>query len=152
MKKPVRIIAAAAAVLIIIVLLAVSASKQSCQPLSYKIFGSLDEFSCFDNYEKTELSDPEGLTDGLSVRSRRCFSVSFEGYDFNVYAYVFTSAADAEEFAARGGSGDAPGSLYCVSKDNRALLVTGGQTRSRQFLNYLFEHLTVAVDMPAAEA
>lgn len=148
MKRPIRIIAGVAAVAVLVAALCIAAKKQSSKKLDYRIFGSLDEFSCFDAYETEELPDPEEPTKGLAINDRRCFSVSFEGYDFNVYAYVFASDADAASFAERCG-GLSEGALYSVSRDDRAMLVTGGEKRSRQFLKYLFEHLTVPAAYPA---
>lgn len=147
MNRTVRIISLIAAAVIAVIAIAVAVSKQGCQEPTYKIFGSLNEFSCFDNYEKKELPDNFELTDGLGVGEHRCFSVSFEGYDFNVYAYVFSSAEDAAAFKQRCENGGlAENVLYSVCDGSRALLVTGGEKRSAQFLNYLFDNLTVPVE------
>ena len=89
---------------IIIIAVAVSALISICVILHYsgsgtpvfKIFGSLDELSCFDSYDTSEIPDRSDLVEGLTIKDKRCFEVDFNGTAYSIYAYVFETPEDAE--------------------------------------------------------
>ena len=146
MKKiliPVIIAGAVFAIIAVCVLLHYS----NCSTPVLKIFGSLDELSCFDSYETTEIPDRLDLIEGLTIKDKRCFDVDFNGTTYSIYAYVFESPEEAEAFAARyRKTARSNCASYIISKDERALLYIGGVASSTAFAEYLYDHLSVEID------
>ncbi|MBR4658978.1 MAG: hypothetical protein IKP26_06965 [Clostridia bacterium] len=123
-------------------------------PKTYKMFGSLDEFSCFDSYEPEDIPDRSDLVKDLEIQERRCFKVNYKGTTFEVFAYVFGSDEDAATFAKRfHETTDLPirpyDSYYIMNKDRKALLYTGGLFSgftSSDFQQFLFENMSIEID------
>ena len=138
---------------IILILLSLCLVFSSCIRISrtYKIFGSLDEFSCFDSFEPEEIPDWEELVQGLDIKERRCFQVFYSGIRYEVYAYVFGTSDDAATFSSRFSEHlKKPfvqyGSYYNASYQDRALLYIG-ESASSDFPNYLFDHLSAEINL-----
>ena len=148
MKKTVIIIGSI--ILTVAVLIGASALMHHCgvNGPEFKIFGSLDELSCFDDYETEEIPDRQELTEGLEIKERNCFKVNFEGSEYSVYGYVFASPDDASLFAERFRNTDRSNmSSYIIEKDERVLLYCGSVLRSKRFKEYLFDNLTETVEV-----
>lgn len=148
MKKAVIIIGAI--VLIIAAMIGVAALMHHCgvKDPEFKIFGSLDELSCFDGYETSEIPDRQELTEGLTIEQRKCFKVDFKGSEYKVCGYVFSSQAEAALFSQRYEKTDRSNrASYVIDKGNRALLFEGSAIRGKEFKSYLFEHLTETIEV-----
>lgn len=145
---------------IIIIAVAVSALIAICVILHYsgsgtpvfKIFGSLDELSCFDSYDTSEIPDRSDLVEGLTIKDKRCFEVDFNGTAYSIYAYVFETPEDAAAFAGRYRKTDRSNcASYIISQDDKALLYIGGVFQNKAFKEYLYDHLSIEIDYLAAD-
>lgn len=148
MKKTVIIIGSI--ILTVAVLIGASALMHHCgvKDPEFKIFGSLDELSCFDGYETEEIPDRQELTDGLTIEQRNCFKVDFKGSEYKVYGYVFSSQVEAALFSQRYAKTDRSNrSSYIIDKGSRALLFEGSTMPGKEFKSYLFEHLTETIEV-----
>jgi hypothetical protein len=123
-------------------------------PKTFKMFGSLDEFSCFDSYEPEDIPDRSNLVKDLEIQERRCFKVNYKGTNFEVFAYVFGSDEDAETFSRRfREEKNSPlfhyNTYYITCYENKGLLYTGGvlsAIRANDFEQYLFDNLSIQID------
>lgn len=133
--------------IILIVLLTTEFSKPE-----FKIFVEMEEFSCIDEYITTSLPDESQYINGLMIADRLCVKVKYEGTDFDVYAYIFTSKDDANQYITevRQNSNTAKW-RYMVSKENRALFIKSSE-RMDGFLSYLFESFSETLDPPNIQA
>ncbi len=141
-------------VVILLLLLCALSSACTSPTKAFKIFGSLDEFSCFDSFEPEEIPDRQDLIKDLEIQERRCFKVNYKGTNFEVFAYVFGSDEDAETFSRR--FREEKNSLfshyntyYIMCYENKGLLYTGGVLSAiiaNDFEQYLFDNLSIQID------
>lgn len=147
--KPIIIIAVAVlALMLVCVILHFSGSNTPV----FKIFGSLDELSCFDSYDTSEIPDRSDLVEGLTIKDKRCFEVDFNGTAYSIYAYVFETPEDAAAFAGRYRKTDRSNcASYIISQDDKALLYIGGVSQNKAFKEYLYDHLSIEIDYLATD-
>ena len=146
MKKRIIFIAAIAFIIILVALILL-VIRGGFLPSEYRIFGTLDELSCLNEYVNQSIEEDNNLIKGLAVAENKCVEVNYNGGIFKVYAYVFTSSTDASDFITRARRiHKSNGSFYMISDENRALYIEGSNKSYKDFMEFLFDHLTVRID------
>lgn len=120
-------------------------------PVENRMFAQLEEFSKLDAYTFGEAPSLSNEPDGDAIAARYCKVVTYEGEEYQVYAYIFSDTHYAKEFFSNvtGRSSDLAGNYslsgnyffhtrYIAYSNCNLYMVKGGSEKETvAFVNWL---------------
>lgn len=118
-----------------------------------KIFADISEMNALDEYVDAEIDDETKFIRDLSIAGSYCRKIIYDGDEYYVFAYVFSTRAEADLYIEKRSHTDSYQREYLAGKAERVLYIgtNASNKKIKVFKRFLLDHLSETIDKVNSE-